>query len=578
MYSLRLLRSGEDPLQDTIKIKFENFSENDVHDLKKEYAALRGLSSPVGLRLFKIDIPPEKFKDTELRLSDDNVLLNNNRLDYYWPNGAESIINVFVTHAGTEVAPSRIELNEELTSLQNLERMQERTLVHIGTKNSSTWAQPSNFATLQETPDVAIMNGRPSKRNGLPIGLYHPVFDKFLSRLETTDLSSIPSRTRTKFLENLKNLLSASPAIYGKETGTNGRDKTIRGHLSELLGFAMDSVDLNGAKPDGVVSGSNGAVYMVIEVKNEIGTGGSDPTIQGAISYVKHWGAETKRLQRYASCCPSFILAIAGPWMCLLGAVMLTQPVVQPLTDFIWVAAGPRSDRQFCRLAKFFWAMKLSISDLENYYSSLPLELATSRFYPYVLQYSMNGQITKFTYIRQLGDPGTSKTIFHARTIPACGSPKDIVVKFSETYNGYAHRLLSDLSLAPELLFDGSTNMEAPRPSGRVMIVMEYIQARDLTKLGFPVPESVYSSVKKAVEVLHAHDIVFGDLRHPNVLAREDEQGEFTGMLIDFDWCGVHEQSRYPHTMNTGISWAEGMGEGELMKKEHDVAMLELLV
>ncbi|KAG9120965.1 hypothetical protein FRC07_003280, partial [Ceratobasidium sp. 392] len=561
MYSLRLLQSGEDPLQDTIKITFENFLKHDVHDLKDRYAIQRSLSSSVGLRLFKIDIPPEEFKDTELRLSDDNVLLNNKPLDYYWPNGAKSIINVFVTHAGTEVAPSRIELNEELTSLQNLERMQEETIVHIANKNSSTWAQPSNFATLQETPGVGIMNGRPAERNGLPIGLYHPVFDKFLSRLETTDLSSIPSGTRTVFLDNLKKLLNASPAIYSKEIGPNGRDIAIRGHLSTLLGFAMDSVDLNGAKPDGVVSGSNGAVYMMIEVKNEIGTGGSDPTIQGAISYVKHWGAQTKTLQRHASCCPSFILAVAGPWMCLLGAVMLAQPVVQPLTDFLWVAASPRSDRQFCRLAKFFWAMKLSISDLKSYYSSLPLEVATSRFYPYLLQYSVNGQITEFTYVRQLGDPGSSKTIFLARTIPTSGSPKEIVVKFSETYNGDAHRLLSDVSLAPELLFDGSIDTQAPRPSGRVMIVMEYIQARDLTKLGRPVPESVYSSVKRAVEVLHSHNIVFGDLRHPNVLAREDEHGQFTGMLIDFDWCGVHEQSRYPQTMNTGIKWAEGVGE-----------------
>ncbi|QRV74611.1 WaaY domain-containing protein [Ceratobasidium sp. AG-Ba] len=578
MYSLRLLRSGEDPLQDTIKIEFDNFSEKDVHDLKDRYATRTSLPSPSGLRLYKIDIPPEEFKGTELHLSDEKILVNNKRLEHYWPNGAEPVINVFVTLAGTEVVPSRTEPNEELTGLQALERMQERTIVHIGNKNSSTWAQPSNFATLQETPDVGIKNGRPPQRSGLPIGLYHPVFDKFLSRLETTDFSSIPSGTRTEFFGNLKKLLNASPALYGKEPGANGRDISIRGYLSALLGFAMPSVDLNGAKPDGVVSGSNEAIYMVIEVKNEVGTGGSDPTIQGAVSYVKQWGSETKRSQRYASCCPSFILGIAGPWMCLLGAIMLTQPVVQPLTDFLWVAASPRSDRQFCRLAKIFWAMKLSISDLESYYSSLPPEPATSRFYPYLLQYSVGGQITEFTYVRELGDPKSSKTVFQARTIPTHGPAQDIVVKFSETYNGHAHRLLSDLSLAPKLLFDGSTDMEAPRPSGRMMIVMEYVEARDLTKLGCPVPESVRSNVKSAIEVLHAHDIVFGDLRHPNVLAREDGHGQFTGMLIDFDWCGMHDQSRYPPTMNTDITWPEGVGGSELMRKEHDVAMLKSLV
>jgi tRNA A-37 threonylcarbamoyl transferase component Bud32 len=45
-----------------------------------------------------------------------------------------------------------------------------------------------------------------------------------------------------------------------------------------------------------------------------------------------------------------------------------------------------------------------------------------------------------------------------------------------------------------------------------------------------------YAQVVKAIGVLHDNNLVFGDLRSPNVLDLKSG-----AMLIDFDWCGEDE-------------------------------------
>ncbi|KAF8749317.1 hypothetical protein RHS01_10150 [Rhizoctonia solani] len=578
MYTLRLLRSGDDPVQDTIKIELENLSDTDVHDLKVRYVRLRSLASPVGLRLYKIDIPPKEFKHANLQLTDSNILENNEFLDRYWPNDVPRVINVLVVSADTGQVQSRNELNNTSNDFRALEGLQEKMFRHLRLSNSSSWAQISNFSNLQGAPDVAILNGRPVQRIGLPVGLYHPVFDKFVSSL-SANISVPTGEIPQTFYDKMKELLGASQDMYEREIGRDGRDRKICLALSGLIEHDMPSVDRSGTKPDGVVSGVDGEICMVIEVKNEIGVGGSDPTIQGAISYAQLWGDDMMKSKRCWTCCPSFILGIAGPWMCVLGAVILSQPVVQPLTDFIWVGINPRSELHFRRLGRFFWAMKNAIADLKDYYSSVPAEILISRFYPYIRQYSVANETVEFTYVKQLGNPRSLKTVFLARTKSQHGSPsKDIVVKFVETYHGVAHRLLSEAHLAPKLLFDGSTDTSAPRPSGCMMIIMEYVNVQDLSEIDCPVPYSVRSSIKEAIRILHNHNIVFGDLRRPNVLAYKDEHGSYQGMLVDFDWCGTHGQSRYPETINRDVGWAKGVGGGQLMMKEHDEVMLGCIV
>jgi len=45
-------------------------------------------------------------------------------------------------------------------------------------------------------------------------------------------------------------------------------------------------------------------------------------------------------------------------------------------------------------------------------------------------------------------------------------------------------------------------------------------------------PGTIFDKVKEVVTVLHENDLVFGDLRPPNIMESEEQV-----LLVDFDWC-----------------------------------------
>lgn len=77
--------------------------------------------------------------------------------------------------------------------------------------------------------------------------------------------------------------------------------------------------------------------------------------------------------------------------------------------------------------------------------------------------------------------------------------------------------------------------------------------------------------VREAVDLLHASNYAFGDLRYQNVMVRHDGKIK----LVDFDWAGVHGQAKYPAHMNMTIQWPQGVGPQKGMLKGHDNEMLD---
>jgi hypothetical protein len=272
------------------------------------------------------------------------------------------------------------------------------------------------------------------------------------------------------------------------------------------------------------------------------------------------------------SCCPSFIVAIAGPWMCILGCVYLEQIVVQPLTEHIWLGLHLHEGDRLAHMTRVFHSLALSLQELKEEYRGfigVPREVNSSRFFPYFRHYyNEQGERMDFTY--QMSLP-SQKPVFKAMSHD--GRP--IVVKFVRQYNGEAHRLLAAANLAPRLLFDGNDdrNADFPRPGGMRMVVMDFVHGEDLMdyrKRDLPLG-SIRDNVKEAIGILHKHDFVFGDLRDPNVRVKLEGDKLVQGMLIDFDWSGKHDEARYPTSMNQDeISWAKGAEKGSVMKKEHD--------
>ncbi|KAG8689270.1 hypothetical protein FRC11_003478, partial [Ceratobasidium sp. 423] len=436
---------------------------------------------------------------------------------------------------------------------------------------TSTLATPSHFKKFQSKVQLQILNGRPQRAVGLPVGLFHPVFDSFQRRIDSTSFAATPFQ-----LSLTLRLLTASQAMYDHEDRADGRAEALKPILSSLLGLYIQTAEIPGTKSDGVLQGGNGAYYMIIEVKNEIGKGGRDPAVQAAIAFSKYWGQPSLTWLRDRSCSPSFILAVAGPWMCILGGVMLKHPVVQPLTPFFSVANNPFSALYPETVAKIFASLAHSLSELDQFYGGFQETTGgpdSMRFNPYIRHFTHEGQRVDIGYKTQV--PG--KAVFRALASPQQGDPYPIMVKFAESYNLTAHRLLETKRLAPKLLFISSEGSGNFKVSQRIMVVMEEALGRDLAGAS-SVPDCVRDDVGRALDLLHKHNMVFGDLRPPNILAVENQRGQVTGgMLIDFDWCGMDGQATYPSDINLAIEWPEGVGPGLTMSQAHDQEMYKKL-
>ena len=149
-------------------------------------------------------------------------------------------------------------------------------------------------------------------------------------------------------------------------------------------------------------------------------------------------------------------------------------------------------------------------------------------------------------------------------------STKDVLVKFAVKYNAAAHRLLADNNppLAPALY-------SCTRVIGDMfMVVMEYMPGASLFDIllntPLPLPASIHEAIRRdvpwALEILHEHDFVFGDLREGNLLYLPEDGGRV--IFIDFDGVGRHGEDRYSASLNPDAGL--GVARLQIMEKSHD--------
>ncbi|QRV79847.1 adaptin amino-terminal region protein [Ceratobasidium sp. AG-Ba] len=512
----------------------------------------------------------------------DTPLKDRHRVDRYWPDASkideERVHLLLNVTAVRPIGPKRPQddLADLPSTFRNMQLQQNNTAKWFqNCKPPSETARPSTYMEQQNGKVAPILNGRPYACTGLPVQLFHPVFDHFLRALEASDE---PSASDYK---NVQMLAFTGQDVYRNE---GDRWKLL---LSRFL-VALDSKiardhPVQNCKPDGLIQFfstelATDLYCSIIEIKNEVGTGACDPGIQAAEDYGICWSQGDVSSIRGSCCCPSLLIAVAGPWMCILGAVYLDHVVVQQLTDYVWLGHHPQQEIHLRRLTRLFCAARDSIVQLSNYYASIsgtpPRPPDRERFFPHVRQYSTpGGGVIAFSYTGFIDTP--TKPVFTAVT----ESGKDIVVKFAERYNIEAHRTLADKALAPAIL-----SYEPPTHSrGFHCIIMERVQSVSLhrwyavhtTKAGL---QGARKDVQTALDTLHSRDWVFGDLRTPNVLVIGEENSTH-GMLVDFDWCGQNGVARYPATMNDDlkIGWPEGAERRSIMMKEHDLYMFKKL-
>jgi hypothetical protein len=113
------------------------------------------------------------------------------------------------------------------------------------------------------------------------------VFDSFLKNLSSSD--PIPESTYN-LVEEL--------FILSQETfsSKSQRDDAIQTALSPLIGQPDVVVHGEGDEVDEIITGPNNTCCVLVEIKDEIGTAESDPSVQGALSYSKYWGQPLVRI------------------------------------------------------------------------------------------------------------------------------------------------------------------------------------------------------------------------------------------------------------------------------------------
>ncbi|CAG8621586.1 14511_t:CDS:2 [Ambispora leptoticha] len=425
------------------------------------------------------------------------------------------------------------------SDLDNYEEEQQKNV-----KKIKSYPPPSSFALLinlidHHVKDKQLLIHRPPECVGPPVQIYHDVFSQFLRDYRNEDLEM-----GREHYEWTLEFINGMAEIYRSE---RERSIVFKEKIRKLFGEELRIISLeDDSSNDGVLESNASA------------------------SFAKYYTQETYGEVLKWCNWPSFILCLAGPWVCILGAVYVEKPIVDPLTDFIPLI--PTNNRAHAeRVARLFKALCLGVNRLKEYYVSLdiPTNRQNSyRFFPYPNQYKHQDTIVEFTYEGKLVD---HKLLWRAITKDG----RKIIVKFAWQYNRRAHELCSEIGKAPKLLYINKEMVD-----GFYMVVMDYVEAEPLyncSSLSRDEYKTILKDVKKAIDKLHEENIVFADLRDSNILVNKSK-GQYQGMLIDFDWAGKEEIECYPSFMNhKHINWPPGAEDRKKLNRKHDVYWLELL-
>lgn len=295
-----------------------------------------------------------------------------------------------------------------------------------------------------------------------------------------------------------------------------------------------------------------------------------------------------------------------GPYLRIQGAILLDKVIYRAFTEYMWLGGTPYLDENIMRIARIFSAAAKAVRNLHAYYDGLVLcdTPVPSRHFPRPIFGPEDQPDFHLTFTEKLCFESTVPRLLFGAEITEQGEAnhvsKKVIVKFAEEYREEAHRLLAEHLLAPRLHFCKRTLC------GFWMIVMDRVEGQDAYTLfpGEP-PDYVKKDVDKAIQLLHQHGFVHGDICMSNILVVkrprsqqqvaapsteveamemdvDDSDSETPGaVLIDFDWTGKDGETNYPVLWYKqpvpGVEGGKDLDRLGVMKKEHDRFMFERL-
>jgi len=422
---------------------------------------------------------------------------------------------------------------------------------------------------------VNFKTHRPSHQDyGLPATLLHSAFGKFVDCCKSSECCDcndyqFTSKFCQKMCEVFRNELN--------------RNYAVNNLLSSYLGKNVSEAHLL----PGIHSATDGALFfvseeqqqpkvpiLIVEVKNEMGIGSSDPNMQGFGYYLQMLKSKFYSKWRDCTVMPVLLLSITGPFISFFFLANCDAAIMDPAT-FLCCLFLPHDIPQMTMLARAFRAMKECINALEISCRDA-LDVITNDAsieqlkFPYFKSFLMQGEKVELEYIEQLG----LMRVFLAQIILS-GKNTKVIVKFANSYCIEAHRICYDcMEGAPKLYFHGQLN------GGWTVVVMEYLG--DM-KSSFALTSAQYSVLEKIITTLHSEGYVHGDFRRCNILVGSVDNQVIASSssaaaaadrvcVIDFDWSGREGDVTYPGFMNhIDVNWPEGASDNKFIYKAHDL-------
>ncbi|KAK7689849.1 hypothetical protein QCA50_006488 [Cerrena zonata] len=431
---------------------------------------------------------------------------------------------------------------------------------------------PSTYA--KEQVAYPIFNGQPANRQGPPVTLFSPVLATLNDRLEQIHNSTPVSPPSATLLKDTTTLFEAATRIYDNK---NQCLEAMREPLQRVLDLKLteqaaagDHTTLTDGAIKIVLDSGLSALIGYLKCSPETGVGG-DPGLQASLSFRKHVTSKAYESISNVSACPCILIGISGTQITILTGIFIDRVVVQPLIKLNLLNRRTNPDEHVAYMARVFAAIANSFKELRQEYREIIPSDGIDYQYMFPKPSLSDGQSlpSDLRYLSLLGYDERPSDNFHQTIYSGELDGKPVVIKFTDSYNANAHRMLAEYGFAPTLHFYASVC------GGHHMIIMDKVQGRTAhsTFLRRPVPLPIKERVEKAIGLLHQSDLVFGDLRRGNIMVTEDE----SVMLVDFDWVGEEYVARYPETLNLDVDWPDDVQPGGLMTKEHDYLMLERL-
>ena len=385
--------------------------------------------------------------------------------------------------------------------------------------------------------DVALNCHRPPENYGNHVSLYYKGFDTFVSECNEVTLNKDDCMFALSFCWDMAQ-------SYQTE-----KDRMLM--VRNKLGYYFeDNYDIR------CINNMDGAIFvksspiMIVEGKNEVGSGGCDSFMEAVAYY--HKNADREII--LTSNAPCFIVEIVCPQLAIAGAVLSDSILVDRLIPSLWCVPQPYDRGTMIRIARCLKSLKNAIRQPKQ---DCQKQLKQPRF-PF---FTWDGNME---YVQE---------IKHNLFLCKLKAEKEkVVVKFVEEYAIIVHEFMAARGYAPSI-------KKYEKVTSRYhALVMEYIESGvplTVYDLKDSEKEHLKNELVKIVEEMHGGGFCHGDLRSNNILVLPPSESQRL-MVVDFDWAGKIDEQRYPYFMNHAeIEWPPNASDNEKILREHDLYWVE---